>query len=253
MARLLPFTLVAFACATEVSSGVPQPWLPLNNGSFSGPAAPFSPDPLVRYVWDLSRVDDTQMQLYHVTAVACGAAPGTPASSFLNAASAIGSETANITVAGSGRLVIDFGGESAGWLEMDAVGIQAADLAHLTLSLSEYANSVEWQIVGFYTRSPVVYGSDCKTAMCTYRLEFAKGSEMYEGIRFGFVSLSAAPSSPFTIVGLRVVAQTKPINYVAHFSSAGDPLLEQIWYTGESGLSGSEGGGGALAQAPAAR
>ena len=226
-------TVVCAAAVAAAVAAAPEPWLRLNNGSFSGVARPFSPDPLVRYVWNLARVDDTQMQLFDVAAVACGPAPGTPAASFLNASSAVGSTTTNITVAGAGRLVIDFGVELAAWLEIDAVGVTVEDLASLTLSLSEY-NVPEFQCVGFYTQTPAVYGANCSTALCTYRLEFdftPQASEMYEGLRYGFVNMSAAPSAPFSIVGVRAVAQAKPINYVGAFSSAGDPLLETIWWT----------------------
>jgi hypothetical protein len=208
----------------------PEPWLPLNNGSFVGEPQPFSPDPLVRFRWDLTAVDDTQMQLFPVAAVACGPAPGTPASSFVNASSAVGSTATSITVAGAGRLIIDFGVELAAYLEIDAVGVQAGDAALMTLSLSEYTVP-EYQVVGFYTVKPKVYGVNCSTALCTYRLEWLKGTEMYEGMRYGFVSLSAAPSAPFSIVGVRAVAQAKPVNYIAAFSAAGDPLLESIWWT----------------------
>jgi len=225
--------LLSAACAMPLARAyvAPEPWLPLSNGSFSGAAQPYSPDPLVRFRWDLDSVDDTQMQLYDVVAVACGPAPGTPAASFLNASSAVGSTTgASVTVAGAGQLIIDFGVESAAWLEVDAFGVQAADLALMRLSISEYTVP-EFQVVGFYTKPPVVYGTNCGASVCTYRLEWSTGTEMYEGVRYGFVTMTAAPATPFTIVGVRARAQAKPCNYIAAFSAAGDPLVESIWYT----------------------
>ena len=65
-----------------------------------------------------------------------------------------------------------------------------------------------------------------------YRLETSPvGPELYEGVRYGFITLRAPPSRPFTISALRAVAQAKPMNYVGAFASAGDPLLERVWYT----------------------
>ena len=52
-----------------------------------------------------------------------------------------------------------------------------------------------------------------------------------EGVRYGFITLHAAPSRNWTITALRAVAQAKPVNYAGSFSSAGDPLLERVFYT----------------------
>jgi hypothetical protein len=83
---------------------------------------------------------------------------------------------------------------------------------------------VDW-VGGFKEDNPKKYGS----GPTTYRLE--TNSELYEGVRFGFIRLAAAPTRPFTITGLRAVSQAKPVNYAGSFSSAGDPLLERVWYT----------------------
>ena len=89
---------------------------------------------------------------------------------------------------------------------------------------------------GFKQGGAHVYGTNCGTGgadnICTYRLETNPvGPELYEGVRYGFITLRSAPSAPFTISALRAVAQAKPMNYVGAFSSAGDPLLERVWYT----------------------
>lgn len=204
----------------------PEPWPALHGGSFSGPAQPLSPDPLVRFVWGPG-INETILQTYLVPAVACGPASGTSSASFVNASSAVGSLTPRITVAGAGTLLIDFGVELAAWLEFDSLDLMPADVGDILLGISEYT-AVDY-VGGFKSGTPVVYGSSCGAALCTYRLE--TNSELYEGVRYGFITLSEAPSRPWTITGLRAVSQAKAVNYVGSFSSPGDPVLERVWYT----------------------
>lgn len=69
------------------------------------------------------------------------------------------------------------------------------------------------------------------TLTCT--LTDAYGSR-YEGVRFGFievVSPSSGRQNPFTITNIRLVVQTKVVNYEGRFSSPLDPMLERVWYT----------------------
>ena len=214
--------LLALPLAALAFSSAPEPWAPLHGGGFTGPAAPFSPDPLVRYVWpDIPSVNDTALQIFPVAPVSCGPAPGTPAASFSNASGCAGTLLPAITVSGQGTLLVDFGVELPGWLEFDSEA--DLDVQSLTLGISEYTK-VDW-VGGFKQGSPKKYGG----GPFTYRLE--TNPELYEGVRFGFIQLAAAPSAPFTITGLRAVSQAKPVNYVGAFSSAGDPLLERVWWT----------------------
>ena len=216
------FSLLLLAPTLATFPGAaPQPWPPLFGGSFSGPPQPLSPDPLVRYVWPLSGaspINDTTLQIFAVPAATC---TGAPPSSFFNTSSAIGSLSPSITVSGAGTLLIGFGVELPAWLEFDSPS--AIDPATLELAISEYT-TVDY-VGGFKRGHPVRYGS---APPYTYRLE--TNAELYEGVAFGFLLLRAPPASPFTITGLRAVAQAKPVNYVGEFSSAGDPLLERVFY-----------------------
>lgn len=223
------FGLLLLGLAAPHAAGAfgaaPQPWLPLHGGAFSGAAQPFSPDPLVTYVWpNLTAVNDTALQIFSVPAVACG---GAPAASFLNTSSAIGSLTPDIFVVSNGTLLVDFGVELPAWFEFDSPDLLPADASGIIMGISEY-NLVDY-VGGFKQGRPRAYGTNCGAALCTYRLE--TNAELYEGVRFGFITLAAPPSQPFTITGLRAVAQAKPLNYIGSFSSAGDPVLERVWWT----------------------
>ena len=202
--------------APHALGAAPEPWLPLNNGGFTGAPQPLSPDPLVTYVWRAS-ANTTALQLYTVLPVHAELMPGTSPSSFANLASLVGAAAnASAKVSGAGAFTVDFGTESAAWVELDSPDLQAVDLPLLSLGFAEWAG--EALKVG----QPVQYGS-------TYRLE--TNADLYEGVRFGYVFLSRAPSQPFTITALRCVSQAKPVNYIGSFAAAGDDLLTKIWYT----------------------
>ena len=201
----------------------PEPWPPLT-GVPSGAPQPSSPDPLVSYVWPASTDALSPLEYFLVPATACGPAAGTAAASFANASSAVGSLTPAITVAGNGTMLIDFGVELAAWVEFDSPDLTAADAGSVSLGISEYT-AVDW-VGGFKKGAPKAY---CGGGSCTFRLE--TNGELYEGVRYAFLTLAAAPATPWRITGLRAVAQTKKVNYEGSFSSAGDPLLERIWYT----------------------
>ena len=133
------FALTIDPIAAALSFGsAPQPWPPLHGGGFTGPAAPFSPDPLVRYAWtDIPSINDTVLQIFPVAPVACGPAPGTPASSFSNASSCGGAQSPAITVSGAGTLVVDFGVELPAWFEFDSPDLDPATLPSLIMGISE--------------------------------------------------------------------------------------------------------------------
>ena len=44
--------------------------------------------------------------------------------------------------------------------------------------------------------------------------------------------MTAAPSRPFHITGLRLVCQIKPQNWAGNFAAAGDVKLSRLWYLG---------------------
>ena len=221
VAAATPVVALQFGGAAPLGAA-PEPWPPLNGGGFRGAPQPQSPDPLVRYEWDAG-VNASVLQIFPVPATACGPAAGTAADSFLGAASAVGSVACSITVRGAGTLEVDFGVELPAWVEFDAVGVPAD--ASMSLGIGEY-NAVDY-VGGFKADKPVAY---CGAGgACTYRLE--TNSELYEGVRYAFLTLASAPSAPFTITALRAVSQAKAVNYTGAFSSPGDPVLERVWWT----------------------
>lgn len=211
------------AAAVAAPGWAPEPWAPLS-GVPSGRPAPLSPDPLVAHEWPGVAPDPlSALEVYAVPAVACGPAPGTPAGAFVNVSSAVGSLATAITVAGNGTLVIDFGVELPAWVEFDSPDL--TDAGSVSVCISEYT-ACGW--MGDFKRgTPKPY---CGAGGCTYRLE--TNAELYEGVRYAFITLRAPPAQPWTITGLRAMAQTKLVNYTGHFSAPGDPLLETVWYTG---------------------
>ena len=211
-----PTAPAAFAPARVAVRDDPgiEPYAYLNSGAFSGPAAPPSPDPLVRYQWDAS-ANTTELQLYDVLPVSAALLPGTPASAFAGLAS-LATASPRVTASGAGAFQVDFATESAAWVELDSPDISDADAALLVLGFSEWAGQALKQ------QAPKRYGA-------TFRLE--TNVQLYEGVRYGFVTLTAAPSAPFTITAVRAVSQAKPVNYTGSFAAAGDDLVTRVWYS----------------------
>jgi hypothetical protein len=195
------------------ASPVPEPYPYVRLGSFSGPAVPLSPDPLVAYRWANPQASDgLEVYLRKPQSVTADAN-----SSFVNLQSLL-STNPNVTVNGPGSIQIDFGAENAAWLEFDSPDLTGA----VTMSISEYnmpgitgngaAHSVK-------TLAPSKYGN-------SYRLEL--NSQLYEGVRFGWIHVTSF-TAPWHITGLRLVCQNKPANYNGRFSCS-DDLLTRIWY-----------------------
>lgn len=196
-------------------SGIPEPYPHLNGGSFSAPAVPESPDPLVTYRWAATAADD-DLQVYYLRPVKAETdAPG----SFENVDS-LTSDFPVVRVKGPGSILVDFGVESAAWLE-----IESEDLAGLVeMSISEYNQPAVVNIGPenpVKRKVPVRYGN-------VYRLELNR--EFYEGVRFGWIHVVSV-ERPWHIKGLRAVCQVKPTNYNGSFRCS-DPVLTRIWYTG---------------------
>ena len=210
---------VSFYCGTPPPP--PEPWEMLHGGNFSGPKQHMSPDPLVSYKWIDGAYNPLKLQIFKLPASAASVATGTNSSSFLNVSSAVGSFETNITVSGPGTIVFDFGVEAAAWIEIDTEGLDQTDLQLILMSTGE--GNMPTFVGDYKTGTPVVYGS-------TLRLE--TNEELYEGVRYAFFSLSSAPSKPFIISAVRLMCQVRPVNYTGSFHSAGDNLLERIWWTG---------------------
>ena len=223
-AAAFAFTPARIALRAPNPSSI-EPWANVNGGAFSGPPVPLSPDPLVAYRWNASANLTEDLQCYDVLPATASLAPGTPAASFAGLASLV-TATPSVVVSGAGGFIVDFGVESAAWVEVDVLSATApspADLALVRMGLSEWAEPLQnkW-------RQPVAYAG---AGLVTLRLETsAPGPELYEGVRFGYFNISTTPSAPFTIVAMRAVAQAKAVNYSGAFAADGNDLLTRIWY-----------------------
>ena len=217
---LLPALLALHCLPAPAAAAAPEPWPPLStlNGAFSGPPAPLSPDPLVRFVFPPS-ANLSSLYTFPTAPAATTLAPGTLAAAFAGWET-LSSPAPRVTVSGAGGLVCDFGVELPAWLEFDSPDLLPRDLGLVTLGSSEYG---EVDVIGKgpKQRTPVAYNG-------TYRLE--TNAQLYEGVRYGFLSLSAPPSRPFTVTAFRAVAQAKAVNYTGAFSAASSPRLTSIWY-----------------------
>lgn len=202
----------------EGPSPIAEPYQPLHDGSFSGLEAPLSPDPLVAYRWTDTNPND-QLQTYFLAPVKITT---DQPNSFANLESAKG-PGCNVQIQGAGSIQFDFGVENAAWLEFDSPDLTG----DVKMSISEYnepsimsgvANAVK-------TKTPVKYGN-------TYRLELNR--DLYEGVRFGWIHVRSFSTS-WRITAVRLVCQTKPVNYEGRFSCS-DPLLTRMWYVGAYGV-----------------
>ena len=195
----------------------PQPYV--STGSFTGPAVPESPDPLVAYRWPSPKATDgLEIYLQKPSVVSCDTE-----ASFDNLGS-LTTEQPNVTVKGTGSIRMDFGLESAAWLEFDSPDCPGG----IEMSISEYNQPAivnQMPLHPVKTLAPVKYGN-------TYRLELNK--ELYEGVRFGWIHVRSFTSA-WHITGIRLVCQVKPVNYKGSFSCS-DPMLTRVWYTGAYGV-----------------
>ncbi|HSY20301.1 MAG TPA: alpha-L-rhamnosidase C-terminal domain-containing protein [Candidatus Acidoferrales bacterium] len=199
------------------TSPAAEPYPYVSAGSFSGPAVPLSPDPLVAYRWAAPQATNG-LEMYLLKPVLVTADAN---NSFANLQSLTGNAP-NVTVNGTGSIQMDFGREDAAWLEIDSPDLP--DTNAVTMSISEY-DQPEITMYGsahnVKTLVPTKYGN-------TYRLEL--NSQLYEGVRFGWIHVNAF-TSPWHITGIRLVCQTKPANYNGSFSCS-DDMLTRIWYVG---------------------
>jgi alpha-L-rhamnosidase len=191
------------------TSPIPERYLYVSSGSFSGPTVAQSPDPLVSYRWPNPKANDA-LEIYLRKPTSVSADKST---SFDNLGSLTG-DSPSVTVKGTGSIQMDFGVENAAWLEFDSPDL----VGNVEMSISEYN-----QPNGYLgkTMTPKKYGN-------TYRLEL--NTDLYEGVRFGWIHVQSFTSA-WHISGVRIVCQIKPTNYNGSFSCT-DSLLTRIWYTG---------------------
>ncbi|MBC6111308.1 alpha-L-rhamnosidase C-terminal domain-containing protein [Pedobacter fastidiosus] len=177
----------------------------------TGVINPYSPDPIFQYNWTEPKATDG-LESFILQPIRW-------ITSNRNSFNTVNFKKSNvILVNGEGYIRFDFGQTNAGWLEFDSPDLTGK----IEMSISEYNQPPDY--APNYqpkTRSPKKYGN-------TYRLEL--NPELYEGVRFGWIHVKSFVG-PWHITGLRLVCQTKPVNYNGSFSCS-DTTLTKIWYTG---------------------
>ena len=151
---------------------------------------------------------------------------GTAAASFTGYPS-LTTANASVVVSGAGSLMLAYGVESAAWVEFDSADLLPADLARVTLAISEYS---EYGITNLGPKVGVPVPHARGGGVTTYRLELNPG--LYEGVAFAWLSVNATPSAPWHITALRLVCQARPANWGGSFSATGDAALSRGWYAG---------------------
>lgn len=110
-------------------SPIREPYPPLHGGESTGKATPNSPDPLVAYHWSHPVASDG-LQIY--TLAPMNASTDSPRS-FAGLKS-MRSGKCDVIVTGAGSIRLDFGVESAAWLEFDSPDLTGK----VEMSISEY-------------------------------------------------------------------------------------------------------------------
>lgn len=204
--------LLSSICAyagTPGTGAIEEPY-PQLTGKPTGARQPYSPDPLVRYRWDSPAADD-DLEVYTLK----------PLSVKADKPEAISRSDPGkrITVSGDCDLMFDFGQVNAGWLEFDCESLPA----DVTCSISEFNEPARFNAGSEHpdkTAAPVRYGD-------TYRLELNK--QLYEGVRYAWIHLKGV-SGKIVLKNVRLVCQTKPVNYEGSFA-CNDTTLNRVWYT----------------------
>ena len=192
-----------------------EPYPDLSGGSYSGPAVPDSPDPLVSYRWPSVKSSDG-FQCY---VIAPKSAQSDAPAAFANLESLTGKQV-NVAVNSTGSIRLDFGQENAGWLEFDSPDMAGKVEASIS-EFNEPAIDPPGPENPVKTKALTRHGN-------TYRLELNR--DLYEGVRFAWIHVRTH-DRPWHITGVRLVCQIKPSNYTGSFSCS-DPELTRIWYTG---------------------
>jgi alpha-L-rhamnosidase len=177
----------------------------------TGSLNPLSPDPIFDYIWPDPKVTDG-LETYQLKPVSW------TVSNAENLNMANFKEKQVIVVNGRGEVRFDFGQNNAGWLEFDSPD----SIGNVEMSISEYNQTPDYPS-NYPTKTlrPIKHGN-------TYRLELNK--DLYEGVRFGWIHIRSFSKS-WRITGVRLVCQTRPVNYKGSFS-CNDTTLTRIWYTG---------------------
>ncbi|WP_165500336.1 alpha-L-rhamnosidase C-terminal domain-containing protein [Pedobacter psychroterrae] len=170
-----------------------------------------SPDPIIDYVWANPKATDG-LEIYQLKPVAWTVSK----SGSFNTADF--KRNNHIVVNGDGEIRFDFGQTNAAWLEFDSPDL----IGDIEMSISEYNQTPDYASnYPTKTMTPKKIGN-------TYRLVL--NPELYEGVRFGWIHVRSF-SKRWHITAVRLVCQTRPVNYKGSFSCS-DTTLTRIWYTG---------------------
>ena len=218
--------LALLLAAGALASPADERYPPLSGYNATGnPTAYTGADPLAQYTWSAA-TNATALQRYEAYAAAVLASP---TSAVQNAPALLGGG-GNATFLGFGSLRLDFGVERAAWFEFlspDLAAALAGGGCAVRASVSEYSEPWTGK-----TQAVKAYDGGL------FRLE--TNAELYEGVRFAWILYEpAAPGGraaplPFTVTQARAVAQVKPVNYTASFTSA-NPTLTAVWAAGALG------------------
>jgi hypothetical protein len=194
------------AALTPAAAAPPAlgPYPLLHGGARTGAKVPSSPDPLVDYKWDMSSIDRFAYQTFVDQPVS---ALAEPAAAF----SGVGSMTSagsTAAVHAAGVITARFPQEGACWVEFESKGL-AASGAKMDMTISENRLPGE------------VHNLQPKAHNGTYRLE--PNNQLYEGVRYIFINVTAPGSAPWAIENFRRVCQTVPTNYEGHFTVRARP------------------------------
>ena len=212
MAVTAPLPLAAQAGGIFRADNLRHEPYPALRAKPAGAGVSASPDPLVTYRWkDIDADDD--LEIYVLKPVAVTASH--PAHVRFRGALRSG----DITVTGACDLRFDFGQVNAGWLEFECDALTG----EVACSISEFNEPAVFNAGSQHPRktlAPTRYGK-------TFRLELNR--ELYEGVRYAWIHVKSVDKS-FRIKNVRLVCQTKPVNYEGRFDS-NDATLNRIWYT----------------------
>ncbi|MDR1816930.1 MAG: hypothetical protein LBR07_01845 [Puniceicoccales bacterium] len=187
--------------------------------------AAHSPDPLLPFRWQATSPDDA-LQLYVLRPVAITSSNSAGTAPALSPRSPL-PVPRSLRITAPTEIRLDFGRVSPAWFEFDlptdADAAAFAD-ADVFASISEF-------------NAPAVFNAGSQHPRKTARLTRAGKTcrlvlnrEFYEGVRYAWLHVRAL-KRPFAVSNLRLVCQTKPVNYDGAFLAA-NPVLTRAWHTG---------------------
>lgn len=221
--------------------GSPPPfplWANLSGGAFSGHQPAANPDPIANYSWNAETVQSSAashtLQSFAVLPQEAQAVVGPPPDGLPTLLAGC-SVPGNAVISGPGTVRFCFGVELAGWVELLSPDLTPAQAGAVTMSVSEMSVP---QAYG-YSDGHRNHAKSWKTAHLrqhaggVWRLEFHGNEQLYEGLKFAFLHVSANLTKSFSVSAVRAVAQVKPVNWVGGWGTGGAfPLLDRAWYVG---------------------